>query len=109
ADRRQLTSFPATVIALRYALGMAGLPDLAALEGKVHINMHDPFVSFGPVNLADLGLVPRRQMLEGLLEDGLTGPAGRFPTNLTGGLRGRGHPLGATGMIQVVENHRLIR
>src|SRR6185369_14840382 len=25
------------------------------------------------------------------------------------GLRGRGHPLGATGMIQIVENHRLIR
>jgi hypothetical protein len=32
-----------------------------------------------------------------------------FPTNLTGGLKGRGHPLGATGMIQIVENHRLIR
>lgn len=109
ADRCQLTSFPATVIALRYALGMAGLPDLAALEGKVHVNMHDPFVSFGPVNLADLGLAPRQQMLEGLLDDALTGPTGRFPTNLTGGLRGRGHPLGATGMIQVVENHRLLR
>ncbi len=109
ADRRQLTSFPATVIALRYALGMAGLADLEALAGKVHINMHDPFVSFGPVNLADLGIAPREWMLEGLLDDSLTGPHGRFPTNLTGGLRGRGHPLGATGMIQVVENHRLIR
>jgi hypothetical protein len=31
-----------------------------------------------------------------------------FPTNLTGGLKGRGHPLGATGMIQVVENHKMI-
>ena len=38
----------------------------------------------------------------------LTGENGLFPTNLTGGLKGRGHPLGATGMIQVVENHRLI-
>ena len=109
ADRRTLTSFPATVIALRYALGMAGLQSLEQLEGKMHINMHDPFVSFGPVNLADLGIVPRERMLDGLLDDTLTGPDGRFPTNLTGGLRGRGHPLGATGMIQVVENHRLIR
>jgi hypothetical protein len=31
-----------------------------------------------------------------------------FPTNLTGGLKGRGHPLGATGMIQVVENHQML-
>ncbi|MFA5515907.1 MAG: thiolase family protein [Desulfuromonadales bacterium] len=109
ADRRQLTSFPATVIALRYALAMAGLPNLERLAGKVHVNMHDPFISFGPVNLADLGIVSREGMLEGLLDEGLTGPNGRFPTNLTGGLRGRGHPLGATGMIQVVENHRMIR
>ncbi|MEJ2698687.1 MAG: thiolase family protein [Desulfuromonadales bacterium] len=109
ADRRSLTAFPATVIALRYALGMAGLGGLDALEGKVHINMHDPFNGFGPINLADLGLVPRDRLLEALLDDDLTGETGRFPTNITGGLKARGHPLGATGMIQVVENHRLIR
>jgi hypothetical protein len=47
--------------------------------------------------------------MDAMLDDTLTGPAGAFPTNLTGGLKGRGHPLGATGMIQIVENHRLIR
>jgi acetyl-CoA C-acetyltransferase len=109
ADRISLTTFPATVIALRYALGMAGLDRLDALEGKVHINMHDPFNGFGPVNLADLGLVNRENLLDALLDENLTGERGRFPTNITGGLKGRGHPLGATGMIQVVENHRLIR
>lgn len=32
----------------------------------------------------------------------------RFPTNLSGGLLARGHPLGATGMVQVAENHRML-
>jgi len=108
ADRRTLTTFPATVIALRYALGMAGLASIEELEGKIHINMHDPFNGFGPINLADLGVVPRERMLEALFDDALTGPGGRFATNITGGLKGRGHPLGATGMIQIVENHRMI-
>ncbi|MBB5021330.1 thiolase family protein [Desulfurispira natronophila] len=109
ADRRTFTTFPATVRALRYTLGMAGLKNLQALEGKVHVNMHDPFNGFGPVNLVDLGVVPREQMLDALLDERITGRTGRFPTNLTGGLKGRGHPLGATGMIQIVENHRMIR
>jgi len=109
ADRKTFTSFPATIIALRYALGMAGVSGLDAWERQIHLNMHDPFNGFGMVNLADFGVVPRERLLEGLLDDELTGPNGRFPTNLTGGLKARGHPLGATGMIQVVENHRLIR
>lgn len=108
ADRRTFTTFPATVIALRYALGMAGLESLRPLAGQVHVNMHDPFNGFGPINLVDFGLIERENLLEGLFDAALTGPGGAFPTNLTGGLKGRGHPLGATGMIQVVENHRMI-
>jgi acetyl-CoA acetyltransferase len=108
ADRRTFTTFPATRIALKYALGMAGLPDLQALAGNIHINMHDPFNGFGPINLVDLGVVPRARLLDGLLDEALTGENGRFPTNLTGGLKGRGHPLGATGMVQIVENHQMI-
>lgn len=108
ADRRTFTTFPATRIALKYALGMAGLPDLQTLAGKLHINMHDPFNGFGPINLVDLGVVPRARLLDGLLDEALTGENGKFPTNLTGGLKGRGHPLGATGMVQIVENHQLI-
>jgi len=108
ADRLTFTSFPATLIALRQVLGMAGLADLRQLSGQIHINMHDPFNGFGPINLVDLGLVPREQLLEGLLNPDLTGPTGQFPTNLTGGLKGRGHPLGATGMVQIVENHQFL-
>jgi len=109
ADRRYFHSFPATVIAAGYAYGMAGLHGLAQLEGKLHVNMHDPFNGFGPINLVDLGVVSRNRLFDALLDDTVTGPSGTFPTNLTGGLKGRGHPLGATGMIQVVENHLMIR
>jgi acetyl-CoA C-acetyltransferase len=109
ADRNYFHSFPATVIAAGYTYGMAGIKDIRSLSGKLHVNMHDPFNGFGPINLVDLGVVRRNRLIDALFDDGLTGPAGEFPTNLTGGLKGRGHPLGATGMIQIVENHRLIR
>jgi len=109
ADRLTFTSFPATKIALGQVLHMAGLDSLKRLEGLLHINMHDPFNGFGPINLADLGISPRKKLLEAFLDDNLTGPQGSYPTNMTGGLKGRGHPLGATGMIQIVENHQLLR
>lgn len=108
ADRKYFHSFPATVIAAGYAYGMAGLRDIRALEGRLHVNMHDPFNGFGPINLVDLGVVSRNRLFDALLDDGVTGPGGSFPTNLTGGLKGRGHPLGATGMVQLVENHQLM-
>jgi hypothetical protein len=109
ADRNYFHSFPATVIAAGYTYGMAGIKDIRSLAGRLHVNMHDPFNGFGPINMVDLGVVRRTRLIDALFDDGLTGPNGEFPTNLTGGLKGRGHPLGATGMIQIVENHRLIR
>jgi len=109
ADRNYFHSFPATVIAAAYTYGMAGIKDIRSFAGKLHVNMHDPFNGFGPINMVDLGVVSRNHLLDALLDDGMTGAAGEFPTNLTGGLKGRGHPLGATGMVQIVENHRLIR
>ena len=108
ADRNYFHSFPATVRAAAEAYGMAGIDNIRSFAGKIHVNMHDPFNGFGPINMVDLGILPRQRQLDGLLDDSLTGEGGLFPTNLTVGLKGRGHPLGATGMIQVVENHRLI-
>lgn len=109
AGRNYFHSFPATVRAAAEAYGMAGIRDIRSFAGRLHVNMHDPFNGFGPINLVDLGVVPRQRLMDALFDDTLTGEDGLFPTNLTGGLKGRGHPLGATGMIQVVENHRLIR
>ena len=108
ADRGQFGSFRATVMAARYAYGMAGVTDIRDMTYKLYVNMHDPFSSFGPVNLVDLGLIEPQDALQALCDDTITGPQGRFPTNLSGGLLARGHPLGATGMVQVVENHLML-
>ncbi len=108
ADRHYFHSFPATVRAAAVAYGMAGVKDIRSFAGRLHVNMHDPFNGFGPVNMVDLGIFPRSRLLTSLLDDTLTGEKGAFPTNITGGLKGRGHPLGATGMIQIVENHQLL-
>ena len=38
-------------------------------------------------------------------ENLITGPDGRIPTNLSGGLKARGHPVGGTGLFQIAENY----
>ena len=35
----------------------------------------------------------------------ITGVHGRLPTNLSGGLKARGHPVGGTGLFQICENY----
>jgi len=40
---------------------------------------------------------------------GVTGGAGRLPVNAGGGLRGFGHPVGATGVRQVLEIGRQMK
>ena len=87
---------------------MAGVTDIRDMAHKLYVNMHDPFSSFGPVNLVDLGLVDRRYGTQVSRSMMITGPKGVSPTNLSGGLLARGHPLGATGMVQVAEDHRML-
>jgi acetyl-CoA C-acetyltransferase len=41
--------------------------------------------------------------------DGETTANGRLPVNLSGGLKAKGHPVGATGVAQIVELTRLLR
>lgn len=44
-----------------------------------------------------------------LLEDGETSIGGRIPVNPSGGLLSKGHPIGATGLAQIVEIVRQLR
>ena len=77
---------------------------------------HDAFNSLLPIGLVDLGLVDADDAIEALmesprkalgepLEHPLTGIRGRIPTNLSGGLKARGHPVGGTGLFQIAENY----
>jgi len=88
ADREDLLSWKATTLAAEKAFTMAGVTnkDIDVIE------LHDAFSVLQPLALEDLGFAPRGQGLKVAL-----------PVNPSGGLKSRGHPVGATGVAQVVE------
>ncbi len=96
--RDQLTSFRATQEAARAAYRMAGFgPERVEVA-----ELHDAFTPFELISLEDLGLAPAGKATR-MLAHGETALDGRLPVNPSGGLKARGHPLGATGLAQVVE------
>ena len=64
--------------------------------------VHDAFSIAEPLRLEALGLVPEGEGLT-WTEAGLTSLDGVIPTNTDGGLMARGHPVGATGVAQLIE------
>ncbi len=96
--RRDLTSFRATQVAAKAAFSMAGFG--ADRVGVAEV--HDAFAPFELIALEDIGLLAPGTAGRATL-DGDTALEGRLPVNPSGGLKARGHPLGATGIAQVVE------
>jgi len=64
--------------------------------------LHDAFTVLEIVESEDLGFFPKGEGAKAL-EQGRTKLNGDLPLNPSGGLKARGHPLGATGVAQVVE------
>jgi acetyl-CoA C-acetyltransferase len=97
-DRKDLTTIDSTVHAARNAYKMAGLEpkDIDAVE------VHDCFSINGLLAVEDLGFVEKGK--GGVaIEEGMTEIDGKIPVNPSGGLKSRGHPLGATGIAQAAE------
>ena len=93
-----MVSFPATVRAAKEAFSMAQIDrsDVDVLE------CHDCFTITEIINIEDLGFVEKG--LGGKYTiDGKTRLGGELPVNTSGGLKAKGHPVGATGVGQVVE------
>ncbi len=112
-DRERLAGLDATRRAAQVAWWRAGIARPRELEGLV-LEVHDAFNSLLPINLTDLELLEPdetmpalvgnpRQEPEDPLEHPVTGVGGRLPTNLSGGLKARGHPVGGTGLFQIAE------
>jgi acetyl-CoA C-acetyltransferase len=97
-DRRDLTTIPGTVRSGRAALKAAGL----AVEDIDLFEVHDCFTIAEAVALEDLGVFARGQAAKQARE-GTTRPDGKTPVNPSGGLKAKGHPVGATGVGQAVE------
>lgn len=64
--------------------------------------LHDAFTIMSALSLEACGFAERGQGVRLGLEGDIL-PAGRIPVTTRGGLKARGHPVGATGVYQIVE------
>jgi acetyl-CoA C-acetyltransferase len=97
-QRRDITAFEGSRRAAAQAYQMAGIKatDVDLLE------VHDAFSILGIMGLEDLGFAAKGEGAR-LLKDGACAKDGRLPTNTFGGLKARGHPVGASGVYQIAE------
>ncbi len=79
-----------------YAQAGIGPEDIDLFEA------HDAFTIMAALSLEACGFAPRGQGPR-LALDGEIRPTGRIPIATRGGLKARGHPVGATGMYQIIE------
>ncbi|MFW9832755.1 MAG: thiolase domain-containing protein [Candidatus Thorarchaeota archaeon] len=97
-DRESITRMDAVINSTKSALKEANLEltDIDVFE------LHDSF-SIGEIILTeDVGIAKKGEGGKAL-EEGITEIGGKFPVNTSGGLKARGHPVGATGVAQIVE------
>ncbi|MDP6506908.1 MAG: hypothetical protein QF886_25000, partial [Planctomycetota bacterium] len=93
-----LTSFEANRYAAHEAYEMAGLgPDEIQIA-----EVHDCFSIAEVLHVEDLGFFKPGQGCDATRE-GATGLNGSKPINTSGGLKCKGHPVGATGLAQLYE------
>lgn len=104
ADRRRdwpgFSSFLAARTAAYLAYHMAGIQD--PLEDFDLLETHDAFTISDVQTYEDIGLRPYGRGRE-FIESGDAYFGGKLPTNLSGGLIGTMHAVGATGIFQIVE------
>jgi acetyl-CoA C-acetyltransferase len=97
-EREELTTLKALRICSNQAYKMARKTpkDMDVAE------LHDAFEILEAVQSEDIGFFQKGEGAKAAHE-GLTEIGGKIPINPSGGLKARGHPLGATGVAQVVE------
>jgi acetyl-CoA C-acetyltransferase len=97
-QRPDLTTLNSAVLAGREAFKQTKLShkDIDLVE------VHDCFTIAELVALEDLGFFPRGEAARAT-QEGRTRIGGEIPVNPSGGLKAKGHPVGATGVGQVVE------
>jgi acetyl-CoA C-acetyltransferase len=92
-SRRDVLKLEGCALAWKRALAAAGigLGDLSLVE------THDCFTIAELMEYEAMGLVPEGQGARAVAE-GLTEKTGPLPVNPSGGLKAKGHPIGATGV-----------
>ncbi|RAX16103.1 thiolase domain-containing protein [Pseudarthrobacter sp. AG30] len=96
-DRRDPTAFEATRASWQRALAMAGV----GLEDLDLAEVHDCFTIAELLMYEAMGLTAPGEGARAL-EEGWVYKDGKLPVNVSGGLKAKGHPVGATGVSQHV-------
>lgn len=96
--RKDISTIPGTVIAADQAYKMAGISPHDVNFAEVH----DCFTIAEIIDVEDLGFFQKGKAAREI-RDGATSRKGRIPINPSGGLKSKGHPIGATGIGQIVE------
>jgi acetyl-CoA C-acetyltransferase len=92
-SRRDVLKFEGCAVAWQRALAQAGigLKDLSFAE------VHDCFTIAELIEYEAMGLAPEGQGAR-VIADGIVARDGALPINPSGGLKAKGHPIGATGV-----------
>jgi acetyl-CoA C-acetyltransferase len=92
-SRRDILKFEGCSLAWQRALAQAGivLNDLSFAE------VHDCFTIAELIEYEAMGLAPEGQGAR-VIADGVVNKDGKLPINPSGGLKAKGHPIGATGV-----------
>jgi acetyl-CoA C-acetyltransferase len=96
--REEISTIPATVIAANQAYKMAGI----TAKDVDFAEVHDCFTIAEIIDVEDLGFFQKGKAAREIRE-GSTSRKGKIPINPSGGLKSKGHPIGATGIGQIVE------
>ena len=101
AARPDMLHLAAVAHSTESALAQAGLSraDVGIFE------LHDAYAIMACVSLESAGFAPAGEGT-GFAADGHLALSGRLPIATFGGLKARGHPVGATGVYQAAEMHR---
>jgi len=97
-SRKDLASIPSVGKAAKKAYQQAGITPQQVQFAEVH----DCFTISELVVTEELGFFERGQSGPAALS-GATALGGKIPINTSGGLKSKGHPVGATGIAQVIE------
>jgi acetyl-CoA C-acetyltransferase len=92
-SKRDILKFEGCALAWQRALAKSGL----ALGDLSLVETHDCFTVAELIEYEAMGLTPEGQGARAVLE-GWTQKDGKLPVNPSGGLKAKGHPIGATGV-----------
>ncbi len=92
-SRRDILKFEGCAVAWQRALKEAGI----ALSDLSFAEVHDCFTIAELIEYEAMGLAPEGQGAR-VIAEGMVAKDGKLPINPSGGLKAKGHPIGATGV-----------